>query len=80
MKTLKLLSTLALTIAFTGCYMNPPPQSGRDAPPEEQPAGEIDQPAGEGGEEGEVPPPAPGSEDSYGEGEQPVQVDPGPTW
>jgi len=87
MKTriLSMLSTLALALALNGCYMNPPPQDGRSAPAEEQPAGEvgqpggeIEQPQGEGGEEGEVPPPAPGTEG--GEEQQNVPVDPGPSW
>ena len=79
--TLSILSILALSasLSLTGCYMNPPPQDGRSAPVEEQPAGgEVEQPQGEGGEEGEVPPPAPGTEG--GEDNQTVPVDPGPTW
>lgn len=80
MKTLilSIISTLALSLSLTGCYMNPPPQDGRSAPVEEQPGGEFEQPQGEGGEEGEVPPPAPGTEG--GEDNQTVPVDPGPTW
>jgi len=82
MKTflLPLLLTAALAVSLgAGCYVhNNPPHTGRHAPPEEP--GDEAHPGG--GEDGEVPPPAPGAEegydDGYGDGHAPV--DPGPTW
>lgn len=84
MKTtiLPLIFTAALPLLLgTGCYVhNNPPNTGRNAPIEEQAEGEEAQ-AGQG-EEGEVPPPAPGAEGDYEDGpeEGHVPVDPGPTW
>lgn len=68
--------------ALTGCYVNEPPQDARSAyPPQQQEtydegfAGENGAP-GEEGEEGDVPPPAPGSSDAETDG----PVHPGPSW
>ncbi len=82
-RTFATLTTAALSLVLaTGCYVqNPQSTAGRDAPVEE--AGpEAGQPQeGEPGtEEGEVPPPAPGTEGGDGYEEGNVPVDPGPTW
>jgi len=76
-------AALSLVLA-TGCYVqNAQPTTGRDAPVEETGAENGQPQEGEpGGEEGEVPPPAPGTEGGEGGGyeEGNVPVDPGPTW
>ncbi|MBU1242038.1 hypothetical protein KKD52_16245 [Myxococcota bacterium] len=77
-----MIGAASLSMALTGCYMNPPPSDGRGAPAEQPPAGEYEQPGEQPAEETEVPPPAPGAEggEYEGGGEQPAPVDPGPSW